>query len=262
MEWTVQCMFISRDVSVLETIICFRSGLQQILRDFLKVKQVLNCCPAVGWTSAPLNSPRQKRASFLKHVLHWIKTGTEDRGYRETGWGLCLSFTAFKRVASHSFLNWPVPNPLHFTKQQQKRGILICSLGRVFPALPMALCSLVLLGIESLSVTAQFQTRSHKEMTQFCHLSFCGKATEMLKDSADWGPRRLCINTCYMRRVTLRCLWSRVWAGTLPMEVQPSCRCSPVHPIYSSHLTYLQANSSQFLDVQQSEVLSFLLPQK
>jgi len=56
------------DVFVLEMMI--RSGLQQVLGDLLKVKQVLNYRLAVGWTSAPLNSPWWKRASFLKHVLN------------------------------------------------------------------------------------------------------------------------------------------------------------------------------------------------
>lgn len=45
-------------------------------------------------------------------------------------------------------------------------------------------------------------------------------------------------------------------------EVQPPCRCSPVHQIYSPHPTYLQANSRWFLDMQQPGVLRMLLPQK
>lgn len=56
----------------------------------------------------------------------------------------------------------------------------------------------------------------------------------------------------------LDCFSSACGAGS----GQACCRCSPVPQIYSPRPTYLQANSSQFLDVQQSGVLSFLLPQK
>lgn len=45
-------------------------------------------------------------------------------------------------------------------------------------------------------------------------------------------------------------------------DINLPCRCSPVHQIYSPHPTYLQANSSQFLDVQPPGVLTIFLPQK
>lgn len=144
-------------------IICFRSGLQQVHRDFLKVKQVLNCCPAVGWTSAPLNSPRQKRASFLKHVLNWIEAVPEDRVLLKNRvrlmsqfycmWKSCITFI-FK-LAGSKF------TPFY----NKKRRIFICSLGWIFPALPMSPCSLIHLTTWSLPVTAPFKAWAHKEMT-------------------------------------------------------------------------------------------------
>lgn len=147
--------------------------------------------------------------------------------YWKTGSSLCLSFTAYERAVSHSFVNWSIPNSLNLATKKgninlQFRQGFSCladvslfspSFGNIIPFSDRTISSTVLRRNDTIL--------SFLCLWQSCHMNVeghCELGTSTILDK-------------YMLHEENYSGACRAGFGQAccPWDMKPPCRCGPVH---------------------------------